>query len=181
MGTLFGELGVDDLEAAVRERGPTNIAKGDAIAVGLEVIPDIVEHGHRVDEAWQRRGGVVEAVQVGAAEVAQVVALASPVSDLAGDGQRLVVVLDGLVVLPEVAVGAAEVAQVGALALPVSDLAGDGQRLVVVLDGLVVLPEVLVGVAEGPGGCPRLAGLRSRGRWPAPGCGARWPCRTARG
>ena len=44
---------------------------------------------------------------VGVAEVAQVAALAFPVSDLLGDGQRLVVVLDGLVVLPAVAVGVA--------------------------------------------------------------------------
>ena len=43
---------------------------------------------------------------VGAAEVAQAAALALPVSDLAGDGQRLVArVLDGLVVLPEAVVG----------------------------------------------------------------------------
>ena len=63
---------------------------------------------------------VLPEAEVGVAEVAQVVALALPVSDLAGDGQRLVVVLDGLVVLPKVAVGDAEVAQVAALALPVS-------------------------------------------------------------
>ena len=63
-----------------------------------------------------------------------------PVTDLNGDRQRLLKVVNGLAVLPQAVVRNAEVAEVIALALPVTDLNGDLQRLLVVVNGLVVLP-----------------------------------------
>ena len=53
------------------------------------------------------------------------VALAAAVADLAGDGQRLLVELDGLARLAQGGVGNAQVAERGAFAAAVADLAGD--------------------------------------------------------
>ena len=53
-------------------------------------------------------------VGVGDSQVAQVIAFAAPVADFLGNGQRLLVKVDGLVYLAEVSVGAAQVAQVRA-------------------------------------------------------------------
>ncbi len=72
-------------------------------------------------------------VAVGYAQVAQPDTFIAAVADLAGDGQRLGVVLDGTrtisvrLHLPQVDVGIAQAAQMNALAAAVADLAGDGE------------------------------------------------------
>src|SRR5262249_14827110 len=65
--------------------------------------------------------------------------LGGPVADLPRDGQRLVVVLDGLLQLAEVGVGVAQVAQCDALAAPVADLAGQVQGLLEKPNGSLLL------------------------------------------
>ena len=51
------------------------------------------------------------------------ITLAAAVADLAGDDQRLVVVLDGPLHLPQVRVGEPQIAQICPLAAAVADLA----------------------------------------------------------
>ena len=82
-------------------------------------------------------------------QAAQRDALAVAVADLAGDGQRLGVQVDGLPVLAQAAVAAPQVAQRGALAVAVADVAGDGQRLGVQVDGLPVLAQAESGSSPG--------------------------------
>ena len=142
------EASVCELEVADVVGGCVHVSVADALLVGAEIVPDGVVRGDGGSEQRERLLRVVEGVEVGGAEVAEVCALAVPVANLAADGERGVVVLDGLVVLPEAAVRVAEVAEPVALVLPVANLAADGERGGVVLDGLVVLPEAVVRVAE---------------------------------
>ena len=65
------------------------------------------------------------------------------VADVAGDGQRLGVQVDGLPVLAQAIVADPEVAQHGALAGR-SPMSRDGQRLGVQVDGLPVLAQAVV-------------------------------------
>ena len=62
-----------------------------------------------------------EKVGVGLPQIAQGVALAPPVADLARDHQRLLVVADRLLHLPQEVVGCSQAAQTIALAAPVAD------------------------------------------------------------
>ena len=73
-------------------------------------------------------GAVAEFVE-GQTRVKECVAFAPAVADLAGDGQLLLVELDGAARLAQVRVGQAEAAQRAAFAPAVADLAGDGQVL----------------------------------------------------
>jgi len=70
------------------------------------------------------------------------------VTGLAGDGQRLLVVLDRPPGLAQIGVAAAEAAQPEAFAAAVTGLAGDGQRLLVVLDRPAGLSQVGIAVSQ---------------------------------
>ena len=78
-------------------------------------------------------------------EVPGVIRFPLPVPDLAGDDQRLLVVVDGPLRLPEATVGDPQVAQGSPLPPAVADLAVDGQRPLVVVDGTQGLPQTEVG------------------------------------
>ena len=86
-------------------------------------------------------------VGVAVAEVAQGGGLALPVAGLPGDGQRLLVQVDGPGGLARARRSRCRGCPGRRLRLPVAGLAGDGQRLVVQVDGA--------------GGTPRATGSRS--------------------
>ena len=87
--------------------------------------------------------------RVGIAQIPQVLSLAPPVANLAVDGQRLLVVLNGLARIAQSIVGIAQIPQRDALAPPVANLAGDGQILLVALDGLARIAQSMVGIRPG--------------------------------
>ena len=74
--------------------------------------------------------------------------LALPVAGLPGDGQRLLVQLDGRWGLAEADVAQAEVAKLRGLAIPVANHPVDGQRLLIQLNSPGELAEQVVAGAE---------------------------------
>ncbi len=66
-------------------------------------------------------------ITVDVAQVAHLVAFAPAVADLSGDGQRLLVVLDRPLPLPQVTVDVAQVAQKGGFLPPIVRSLGGGQ------------------------------------------------------
>ena len=73
---------------------------------------------------------------VGCTQVAQIGPLPPPVADLAADGQRLLVVLDGPLHLPQVGVGQSQVAQNDPFRLLVTLLLRQRPHPLQVSDGL---------------------------------------------
>ena len=111
--------------------------------------------------------GDLSELLVGRAQIPGGVRLSSPVSDLAGDFEPLLVELDRLPGLAEVGVGGAQVAEGVAFASPVAQLSAYGE-----IPGRA--GRSLAGPRRGRrrrcpdcrGRCLRRADLRSRGRWP---------------
>jgi hypothetical protein len=69
-------------------------------------------------------------------QIAEGIALPSPVADLARDHQRLLIRADSLLNLAQSSIGDAQIAEDSTLTLPVADLVKDRQRCPVVTDGL---------------------------------------------
>ena len=85
-------------------------------------------------------------VGIGIPQVAQAGSFAAAVADLPGDGQGLIVILDGLAWVTQDGLGKAQAVQVVPFAAAVTDLPGDGQGLLVVLDGLAGVAQSVVGI-----------------------------------
>ena len=84
----------------------------------------------------------------GPGKIAQRHPFAPPVADLLGDGQGLLVVLDGLLWFTQVRIGQAQVAHPGPLLPPVPDLFCDRQRALVILDRRLRVAQGEVDVAQ---------------------------------
>ena len=102
------------------------------------------------------------------AQVPKRVSFSPPVANLAGDGEMLLVELDGAAGLAQIRVGVAQVAQDASFSSPVANLAGDDELLLVELDGAAGLAQSCVGNAQV---AQRVllppAGRRSREQWPS--------------
>ena len=98
----------------------------------------------------QQARGLLDLAQagVGEPEVAEGIALAPPVANLASDDKPPLVVPDGLFDLAQAGVGDAEVPEGIALALPVAHLACDDEHPLAVFDRLLGLTHSGIGEAE---------------------------------
>ncbi len=69
-------------------------------------------------------------------------------ADGAADGERLLVVEQGLLILTEVCLDDTDVAQVGALIAAVTDLAMDGYGLLEMVQGFLVTAQIILGLGH---------------------------------
>ena len=90
---------------------------------------------------------VVSCLLICKTQIPGCICLSPPVSDLVGDDELLIIVIDGLTGVAKSDIGQAQVAQIGSLTPLIPDLAGDDEPLLLVIDGLPVVPKGGVGIA----------------------------------